>query len=780
MPIAAPARPGFVRRALLGAATLRVLLGVAVAGLLCAQPMRAAAADVLEEPEPAPRVVVVLAGGGAKGFAHLAVLRRLERNRVPIHRIVGTSMGAVVGGLYASGLSVDEIEGVIGNLDPTRVALDQIDRNELPAAQRSYQSQYPIGLELGINEHGQLGFARGASDGQRFLDLLQRLTANVPSGASFDALRIPFRAVATRYRDGEPKVFDRGDLHLAIRASMAAPGVFAPALVEGETYVDGGLVANLPVEVALAEGADVVVASYLAQPEAVQADPANALTAVSGMIDILIRQNERRSLAALRPQDILVRSHLPGVDFADFGKAAQVVAMGERAVQAQDARFAALAVRVAVSAPPARRPAQGHTAAYDPRKRVVAQVRVQGQRQVPAEEVLRRFADLVGRPFDAGQVGARVDALYAEGLFERVHYSLQPLQEGRHALILIVEEKPYGPHFLRPLLSLYSDRDANHLYSLGLGYRRRFLTASGLEMRAQLRVGTPTEVSAQLIHPVWNGWRLGADLGARHLHEPAYRSPEPVKLAYSVVSTRSIGADIEYEWERHALVRAAIVRRAVSERLDTALLVSIASDGGALQFGEIPAIRYRFNALRLQFDSDLLDSVTFPTEGHAVHVDLEQGVGGARYVRREVNVRWAARSGPHVVNLGLNAGRIDAPGCDLSNCLAARSLNLGGFQAMGAFSAGQLSGDRLAHVQLTYMRRLQEGGLLRQPVYMGWVAEFGDAWDSAAASRPTLRSSLTAFVGIDSRIGEFYIGAARGRQGNDNVFMQLGRRFEIW
>lgn len=758
---------------------LRTLLGVAVAWLIAVQP-RVAAADAPEVREPTPRVVVVLAGGGAKGFAHLAVLRRLERDRVPIHRIVGTSMGAVVGGLYASGLSVDEIESVIGNLDPTRVALDQIDRSELPAAQRSYQSQYPIGLEIGVNERGQLGFARGASDGQRFLDLLQRLTAHVPPGGHFDALRIPFRAVATRYRDGETTVFDRGDLHLAIRASMAAPGVFAPALVAGETYVDGGLVANLPVEAALAEGADVVVASYLAQPESAQADPANALTAVNRMIDILIRQNERRSLAALRPQDILVRSRLPGVDFADFGKAAQVVAMGERAVQEQDARFAALAARVVASSSPVRRASDRRAAAYDPREGVVAQVRAQGQRQVPVDEVLRRFADLVGQPFDAGRVGARVDALYAEGLFERVHYTLEPLPQGRHALVVIVEEKPYGPHFLRPILSLYSDRDANHLYSLGLGYRRRFLTASGLELRAQLRVGTPTEVSAQLLHPVWNGLRLGAELGLRQLHEPAYRSPEPVKLAYGIVSSRSLGANLEYEWGRHALVRAAIVRRLVSERLDTTLLVSLPSDGGAPQVDEFPALRYGFNAMRLQFDSDLLDSVTFPTEGHVVHLDLEQGVGGARYARREINLRWATHVGPHVVNLGLNAGRVDSPGCEGSKCLAARLLNLGGFQAMGAFSAGQLSGDRLAHVQLTYMRRLQDGGLLRQPVYLGLVAELGDAWESATTSRPTLRSSLTAFVGIDSRLGEFYVGAARGSQNNGNVFMQLGRRFEVW
>lgn len=210
-----------------------------------------------------PSVVVVLAGGGAKGFAHLAVLRQLEQDRIPIARIVGTSMGAVIGGLYASGMSTDDIERMVGGLDPSKVALDQLNRLELPSRTRAYQQKYPVELEFGI-KNGGVSFARGVSDGQRFLALLQALTVHVPPNVDFDDLKIPFRAVATRYRDGEIKVFDQGALHLAIRASMAAPAVFAPVEVDGETYVDGGLVANLPVEVALREGADVIVASFWA------------------------------------------------------------------------------------------------------------------------------------------------------------------------------------------------------------------------------------------------------------------------------------------------------------------------------------------------------------------------------------------------------------------------------------------------------------------------------------------------------------------------------------
>ena len=244
-----------------------------------------------------PSVVVVLAGGGAKGFAHLAVLRQLERDRIPIARIVGTSMGAVIGGLYASGMTTDEIERLVGGLDPSKVALDQLNRLELPYRTRSYQQKYPVELEFGIKDGG-VSFARGVSDGQRFLALLQALTVHVPPKVNFNDLKIPFRAVATRYRDGEMKVFDQGALHLAIRASMAAPAVFAPVEVDGETYVDGGLVANLPIEVALREGADVIVASFLGGgvDENKPAEASHALVVANRMLDILIRQNEKRTI----------------------------------------------------------------------------------------------------------------------------------------------------------------------------------------------------------------------------------------------------------------------------------------------------------------------------------------------------------------------------------------------------------------------------------------------------------------------------------------------------
>ncbi|HNV60535.1 MAG TPA: patatin-like phospholipase family protein [Rhodoferax sp.] len=419
-----------------------------------------------QTPSTSPRVVVVLAGGGAKGFAHLAVLRRLEKDGVRISRIVGTSMGAVIGGLYASGMSTDDIERVIGNLDPGKVALDQLDRLELPQRTRAYQQQYPIDFEFGI-QNGGLSFARGVSDGQRFLALLQQLTANVPSNVRFDDLKIPFRAVATRYRDGEPTVFDHGSLHLAIRASMAAPAVFAPVEIDGETYVDGGLVANLPVEIALKEGAEVVIASFLGQDADEATGPSNALTVANRMLDILIRQNEKRNLALLRPQDILVQPALTQFGFADFGKAAQITALGEEAVQKVNPQFAQLASQLGSDKPVAY-----SKLAYDQREVTVGEIRVKGNKEVPASYIQAAMSPLLGKDLSSNEVEKLVDQLYTSGHFERVNYALEQIKGGHYAMVVDVNEKPYGPHFVKTSFGFSTELGGVTQFSLGAGYRR--------------------------------------------------------------------------------------------------------------------------------------------------------------------------------------------------------------------------------------------------------------------------------------------------------------------
>ena len=718
-------------------------------------------------------VVVVLAGGGAKGFAHLALLRRLERERVPIARIVGTSMGAVIGGLYASGLSPDRIEQVIASLDPARVALDQLDRLELPLRTRAEQRRYPIGLEFGLKD-GTVGFARGMSDGQRFLTLLQELTAHVPPDVHFDQLRIPFRAVATRYRDGEMTVFRQGSLHLAIRASMAAPAVFAPVEIGGETYVDGGLVANLPIEVALTEGAGVIVASYLGQAPLDDAEPANALTVANRMLDILIRQNEQRNLALLRPQDVLVAPQFNGLGFGDFNRAPEMLAAGDQAVEAQAARLAALAPPVAVVSDPPAAPD------FSQREIRLTEVRVTGTEHVSERFVYNAFAPLLGETFRADMLAARVDNLYTSGFFERVSYQLEQLHNDQYGLVVQVQEKTYGPHYFKTSLGFSAERDGVNQFSLGLGYRRPWLTAQGLEVAVDARAGTQSELGVRLFQPL--GRRLG--LQAHGLYtsnlQPVYAqdrglaSPGTRKLAYADVSQREWGLMLTREWGRTALWRLGWVGNDLRHDSDTASAVLVSDARGAQQVFSLDPARLRYRGWRLQVVADQLDSVSFPQRGYGLQATFEHGVQGASFSSARLSARWAFSHGRQVLNTGLNLGATRSEGlCE--NCFSPANLYLGGFQNLGAWRMGQLSGNRLAHGFATWMVRLSDGGLLRQKSFAGLVLEAGNVWFQDQPHRT--RYSGTLFFAVDSRIGDVYLGLARGSGGMTNAFVQLGRRF---
>lgn len=743
----------------------------------CALALSASGLSVCAAPSPA-QVVVVLAGGGAKGFAHLAVLRRLERDKVPIARIVGTSMGAVVGGLYASGLSIEEIERVVGSLDPAKVALDQIDRLELPQRARAYQRQYPIELEFGVR-HGALSFARGVSDGQRFLALLQQLTTHVPAGVSFNDLKIPFRAVATRYRDGEQQVFDHGTLHLAIRASMAAPAVFAPVEIDGETYVDGGLVANLPIEVALKEGADVVVASYLAQdPAGPQADdPANGLMVANRMLDILIRQNEKRNLAMLRPQDILVQPELKDVGFADFNRAAEIVERAEKAVAAQQTRWQALARSVG---PQPLTPSS--RLAFDQREKRIVSVRASGTQHVPTRFIERSMAVLLGQDFNADDIARRIDELYTSGYFETVHYALEQLKDERYELVVHVREKPYAPHFMKTSLGFSSELGGVNQFSVGVGYRRPWLTASGLELGLDARVGTQSELAARLYQPLGPHWGVDAALGYERNVVPLYAPTDMVKvsqdqkLGYMRLGRSQLGTHLVYRLEQQATVKLGLTQSNTVYAMDTPSRVIVMQANGQDLLLTLTDRHVNATAWRLQFEADQLDSANFPSRGYFVSGALEQSLTGSDYRSARLSARWAVPLQAHTLNLGVNLGREDLSSVCVQ-CVTPTSLYLGGFQLMGAYRMGQLSGDRLAHVYGTYMYRLFDGGLFKQKTHVGMVLEAGDAWFAGQAHSTKYSTSL--FIALDSKIGDIYLGAARGTAGASNLFLQLGRRFSF-
>src|SRR6476659_1019133 len=247
-----------------------------------------------------PRIGLALGGGGARGIAHISVLREIERQHIPIDCIAGTSMGSLVGGLYASGVSVDQMEHLVASTDWPRLFDDSIDRPERSFRRKLDDRDHLATLGVGVRG-GELRVSPGLLQGERILGMLERETLGVSTIDDFDRLPIPFRAVATDLNSGEAVVLGRGSLPMAMRASMSIPGVFQPAEVDGRVLVDGGLADQVPIDVVRAMGADIVIAVDVGTPLAALDRDAGLLDVVGQISGLLTVGSARRQIDTLTP-----------------------------------------------------------------------------------------------------------------------------------------------------------------------------------------------------------------------------------------------------------------------------------------------------------------------------------------------------------------------------------------------------------------------------------------------------------------------------------------------
>src|SRR6267142_5246344 len=439
------------------------------------------------------RFGLALSGGGARGLAHIGVLKVLEELHVPIDLIAGTSIGAVVGGLYASGMSPDQIAQEMTRVDWVALFDDRPPRPDLPYRRKQDDSSAFIDLELGLRS-GRILLPRGLITGQKIGFLFKSLTARAAFIDDFDRLPIPFRAVATDLADGSMVVLSRGDLADALRASMSLPGTLAPAEIDGRHLVDGGLVRNLPVDVARGMGVDVVIAVDVTTPF----DPVKSLkslTDVARQVTNMMTQDNVTEQA--RNADLLIRPELATVSASNFAAGAEALRCGEAATRAQadvlsrwslppDAFGARLSeARGAPAAPPMR----------------IDSVRIEGPRRVDPRILERRIRTLPGSTLDINMLEADLFRLYGLGDFEKVDYRLSRTDGGAD-LLIHAKEKPWGPNYLRFGLTFVNDLDGDSDFGVRARYTRTRMDALGAEWRSDVKIGRDRRLVSEFHQPL--------------------------------------------------------------------------------------------------------------------------------------------------------------------------------------------------------------------------------------------------------------------------------------
>ena len=720
---------------------------------------RAQAADAAVPAEAKrPRICLVLSGGGARGAAHVGVLKVLEELRVPVDCIAGASMGAIVGGSYASGMGTAQMLHEMAKITSERLFNDRPPRSDEPMRIKSQGWQPLAAPEFGLND-GNVTTPKGVVNGVALEAELRRLV-KVRDARHFDQLPIPFRAVATSLGDGQMVVLDHGLLPSAMRASMAVPALVAPLKMDDRLLIDGGLVRNLPIDVARTMGAEVIIAVNLGTP-LLKPDQIQGLQGVSMQtLGILTEQNVRQSLQQLRPQDVLIEPDLGDFSAADFDNLMQTVPIGEAAARAAAPRLRALSLGPEAYA--ALRLNQQLDAVPPPQ--VIASIDVAGNRRVNAEVVRQNMLTEPGQAMDQDTVDMDMRRIYGTGDFESVRPEVTAF-DGQTTLLVNVTEKGWGPQYLRLGLALSSDLGQDAYFNFHGQLRSTWVNSYGAEWLNDVVLGRDLVWSSRFYQPLSPSQRVFVEPRFLYSDTPLDVYTGSVLLTEYRESTYGAGLDLGLNFNQYGQARLGLFRGKSHFKLSSGPVFVLPGAFDA-ELGLASA------SLRL----DQLDSVSFARSGYLLWLDAQvsrtQLGATVDYTRVSGEARAAFSHGVHTLQLSMRGGSADN-----DEVLPVYALfRLGGFLDMSGYRQQQLLGRRFAYARALYQARLARVPLF-EGVYGGLAYEIADMPQLLPMNDKELFRSGTAYLAADTPLGVAYLGLGYANGDNRAVYLYLGKPF---
>jgi NTE family protein len=703
-----------------------------------------------------PRVGLVLGGGGARGAAHIGVLKELERMRIPIHAIVGTSMGAIIGGLYASGMTPEELEEMVKSLDWADAFNDRPARQNKSFRHKQDDAQYPIQFELGVKEDG-LHLPRGLIQGQKLQLILSERLLPVSGIDDFDELPTPFRAVASDIATGDEYVIEKGDLAVAIRASMSAPGVFAPVDFDGRTLVDGGLVGNVPVDVARQLGVDVIIAVDVEFPLYEPEELRSALAITEQMLTILIRKETQRRLEELCPQDILIRPELGTFGSSNFGQIMETIQPGIDAANNQSDSLQHLSVSEdAYREFLATRTREGYTPL------TIDLVTVSDDTNLSRRVLEARVQTKAGDTVDPARLAEDASRLYGLNSYEQVSYAVVTTGE-ETKVEFSARSKSWGPNFLQFGLGVEDDFEGSTAFNLSARLTMTEINSRGAEWRNDVQVGTDPALRSEFYQPLSFDSRyfVSPRIDLEQTNINAFAGEE--KIARYRISEGSFGIDAGREIGRWGEFRVGAFRGTGNARV---------------KVGDPSLVNFDFETggWFTRFSVDTLDDAQIPKQGTRLIVEWlasTPGMGADEdfdLVDAVVEKAWTWDKNTVQVG-GEFSTTIE------SDDLVQNFFPLGGFLRLSGLERGAISGPHAALLRLMYYREIGDdvGGLFKTPVYLGGSVEAGNVWqDRSDIAFDSLLVNGSIFAGIDTYFGSVFLAAGFSEHGDSSFYLFLG------
>ena len=703
-----------------------------------------------------PKVGLVLEGGGALGLAHIGVIQWLEEHHVPVSYIAGTSMGGLVGGVYATGRNAGEVREVVQGID-----WDVVIDGETPFGNLSYRRkqdsrEYPSRMEFGIRDG--LQFPSGFNTGQHVSLILDRISLPYSQLKSFDELPIPFACVATDLSTKSEHVFRGGDLNVALRSTMSLPGVFTPVRLGSHIYVDGGLLNNIPVNVARDMGADMVVGVHLEGAPLKPDANLSSFAVLNQSISAVIAVNERRSM---EKADVIIAVPLQAFNSMEYKMADAIIKVGYEAAAANAEKLLRLSVDQASW--------DHYLAERDSRRSrattVPQFVEVTGVPLEIAKPIEKEMSGVVGKPVDSARLDGEILKLTGLGALSSLRYSMVE-RDGKPGLQIQAEPKPYSPPIVRPLLIL-DGSDYNNVF-FSMGARITFLDFGGYrrELRNDVMVGSQYGIRTEYYRPLsrTSNWFAAPRVGFNSSQYPVFNE----STLLTVYRDREVlgGLDFGYAFGSTGELR-------------------VGYEGGYQklkpQIGHtniLPTVSGATGDVELQYTLVTLDDPVLPRKGE-----------GVKFYTKYFNISPAAPEGFPVSELEIqtffrlnrrNTAFLNAYGGSTYGFNAGiPAFHLGGVTRLAAYGTNELLTNQYFLGQLGYIRTLKNlPPLLGSTIDFLGVIEVGKTYQLPRGPKPpNVPGDVVGALIVNTRFGPVEAGVAVGNYGHEKFFFQVGRIF---
>ena len=710
-----------------------------------------------QAPENRPRVGLALSGGGALGLAEIGVLQWLEENHIPVDRIAGTSMGSIIGAMYATGMSPAEIQKFAEGIDWDEAFLPEPTYAQLSYRRKQDRRDFLINAPLGL-KHGLSG-PNGINPGQGVGLWLDRIAFPESDVASFDDLPIPFRCVATDMQSGDAVVLRDGPLAQAVRASMAIPGVFTPVEINGRILADGGMVQNIPVETVRAMDADKVLAVQLRTPPGDRAELETITGVLTRAVDVMITQNERRSLALA---DASISVDMTGFSVSDYSRLKDLVQLGYKSAAMEAAALLPYAIQDSAEWESylAARAARRH-----PRPDRIRAIEVTGADPESDRRIEHQLAKDVRGPLNLRTLDSQLTRIAGEGRFDRLGYEGFS-QNGVPALRVTTHEKSYGPPFVD--LAVNVDGSGVAAFDFSAGARVTFMDIAhrGGEWRNDLLFGSSNLAATEYFQPV---------AGSRFFVAPYAFASKFARNSFSGLTRVAVfgderaggGFDLGYDSGRRSEFR-------VGYEIFSAKLSPLVGQAG------LPIVSGSTGEFRARYVWDGQDSPAVPSTGTRVIATLSRVLEspGLAHPIGQLDVQTSTFV-PVVPKTSLF---LAASGGTTFRGSAGpfQEFALGGPFRLGAYLPQQFLGNHYAYASLGFRREVYR---LPQPVgnkiYWGAWYEAGSAFGTTAGDPGpvVVRGTFNLGVIAETIVGPIALAGSVSPTGQSRANFSIGRIF---